>query len=198
MPLQEYRKKREFTATPEPAGGRVRRKQPKKPSFVVKKHHATSPHYDFRLEIDGALVSWAIPRGPSLNPVDKRVAIMTEDHPLEYADFEGVIPAGNYGAGPVMIWDRGTYELSGDGSAREQLARGELKFALYGVKLLGEFALIHSASRARQWLLIKHRDEHADSSWDIESVALDRSVVSGRTLEEIAAAQEGKTRTAGG
>jgi bifunctional non-homologous end joining protein LigD len=195
VPLEEYRQKREFSVTPEPAGGRVRR-QRKSPIFVVQKHHATSPHYDFRLEIDGALVSWAVPRGPSLNPVDKRLAILTEVHPLEYAGFEGTIPAGSYGAGPVMIWDRGTFKLSGEAPAAAQLGGGELKFTLNGVKLRGEFVLVHT--RAKQWLLLKRDDEHTDRSWDIESVALDRSIVSGRTLSEIAAAAGGKRRTAGG
>lgn len=200
MPLEEYRKKRTFKQTPEPAG-RTRRGR-KTPIFVVQKHAATSLHYDFRLEIDGVLTSWAVPRGPSLNPLDKRLAIMTEDHPIEYADFEGVIPPGNYGAGAVMIWDRGRYELRGEGPAAGQLARGELKFALHGVKLRGEFVLVHTGarsnapSRVRQWLLIKHRDEHTDPSWDMESPVLGRSVFSGRTLEEIAAAQT--ERAAGG
>ena len=184
-------------------GRRVRRAARKRPILVVQKHDATTLHYDFRLEIDGALASWAVPRGPSLNPAEKRLAIMTEDHPLEYADFEGIIPQGHYGAGPVMIWDRGYYQVTGDGLASEQLARGELKFILYATKLRGEFALIHagarssSPSRTRQWLLIKRRDEHADPGWNIESVSLDRSVVSSRTLEEIAH-HEDRELTAGG
>lgn len=204
MPLEEYRKKREFDVTPEPTGRRVRRSAAHSPIFVIQKHHATSPHYDFRLEMEGTLVSWAVPKGPSLNPVDKRLAIMTEDHPLEYADFEGVIPEGQYGGGPVMIWDRGHYEWVGDLPPRQQLARGELKFVLYGIKLRGQFVFVHSGARSaqkaqeKQWLLLKRRDEHADSSWDIESVALDRSVVSGRTLDEIADSDAKQQLTAGG
>ena len=148
MPLEDYRKKRNFKATPEPPGRGKPRKSVKAPIFVVQKHQATRLHYDFRLEIDGVLVSWAVPKGPSLNPSDKRLAVRTEDHPLEYADFEGVIPEGQYGAGPVMVWDMGTYEFEQDGSAAEQLARGELKFYLHGQKLKGGFALIRTGSRS--------------------------------------------------
>lgn len=173
MPLEEYRRKRKFDATPEPAGKNVLRAVCKDPIFVVRKHHATRSHCDFRLDIDGALASWAVPRGPSLNPTDKRLAIMTEDHPLEYADFEGVIPAGHYGAGPAMIWDRGRYHLSSDSPASEQLARGELKFVMYGAKLRGQFVLVYGGAR---------------------SAALDRCIVTGSTLDEIVT---GKRRTAG-
>ena len=180
MPLEEYRKKREFEKTPEPvsaaaaSGGN---------SFVVQKHDATRLHYDFRLEIDGVLASWAVPKGPSLDPHDKRLAVRTEDHPLDYARFEGVIPKDNYGAGPVEVWDHGTYEMVGTRAAAEQLARGELKFKLRGQKLRGSFVLVHTDQK--NWLLIKHRDEAADSNWEIER--LDGSVLSGRTLKEIEA-----------
>jgi bifunctional non-homologous end joining protein LigD len=136
MALEEYVKKRNFNETPEPAG----RQNPsgrsaKLPIFVVQKHKATSLHYDFRLGIEGVLVSWAVPKGPSMNPADKRLAIQTEDHPIEYANFEGVIPEGQYGAGTVMVWDKGTYQTDPGDSAAEQLVQGELKFTLRGKKL---------------------------------------------------------------
>ncbi len=192
MPLEEYRKKRQFKQTPEPSGGvkpaAVEPKRAEGPIFVVHKHDATRLHYDVRLEIGGVLASWAVPKGPSLNPADKRLAMQTEDHPMEYADFEGVIPEGNYGAGPVMVWDNGVYRLEGKGTAAEQLARGELKFSLQGQKLHGSFVLVRTKSggpktQGKQWLLIKHRDEHVDPSWDIDRY--DWSVLSGRSLREI-------------
>lgn len=190
--LEAYRRKRRFGQTPEPAGGKT---EPGADRFVVQKHDATRLHYDFRLEIDGVLKSWAVPKGPSLNPADKRLAVQTEDHPLDYADFEGVIPKGNYGAGPVMVWDRGTFQVespapgagrpSTDLSASQQLERGELKFVLSGRKLNGSFVLVklqHSA-KGNEWLLIKHRDAAADPNWDIDEH--DGSVLTGRSLEEI-------------
>src|SRR5271155_5942034 len=129
MSLSDYRQKRDFKATPEPPGkGGVHRGN----SFVVQEHHARRLHYDFRLEIDGVLKSWAVPKGPSLNPSDKRLAVQTEDHPLEYGKFHGVIPAGHYGAGEVKIWDNGTFEPEGSLSASEQINRGALKFVLHG------------------------------------------------------------------
>ena len=198
MPLDEYRKKRDFSETPEPAG--QTRSQRRRRIFVVQKHDASRLHYDFRLEINGVLVSWAVPKGPSLNPGDKRLAIRTEDHPLEYADFEGVIPEGQYGAGTVIVWDNGTYEVSDGLSAEQQLARGEIKAVLHGRKLRGGFVLIQTDKRSaepsqkKQWLLIKHRDEYADSSWSIESVELDRSVLTGRTLKEIELGRPAKKR----
>src|ERR1700737_3295260 len=192
MGLEEYRKKRNFKETPEPAGTKkTTHKSAKLPIFVVQKHQATALHYDFRLEIEGVLVSWAVPKGPSLNPADKRLAVQTEDHPMEYANFEGVIPEGQYGAGTVMVWDKGTYETDGDGSAAEQLAQGELKFVLRGKKLQGGFVLIRtglksaSARRQRSWLLVKRQDEYADPAWNIDRY--DWSVLTGRNLEEIAA-----------
>jgi len=192
MSLDEYRRKRNFAETPEPrgrAGARGRRRQP---IFVVQKHAASRLHYDFRLEINGVLASWAVPKGPSMNPAEKRLAVMTEDHPLEYSDFEGVIPKGQYGAGTVMVWDRGSYESENRIPVEEQLARGKIDVTLHGNKLRGGFTLLETGQRstggrrAKNWLLIKHRDEYADESWSIEAPALSRSVVSGLTLKEIA------------
>ncbi|MDB5307981.1 MAG: ligase [Gemmataceae bacterium] len=189
MPLEEYRRKRKFTETPEPAG-RVRRTARSR-IFVVQKHAARRRHYDFRLAIAGVLVSWAVPKGPSMNPAEKRLAVRTEDHPLEYADFEGVIPEGQYGAGTVMVWDKGTYEPAGDIPPEEQLARGKIDVVLQGKKLRGGFTLVQTGGR---WLLIKHRDEHADPSWDVDGPELDRSALTGRTLKEIEEARPGKKR----
>jgi bifunctional non-homologous end joining protein LigD len=158
MPLDEYRRKRNFAATPEPRGGGPLRRDR---LFVVQKHAASRLHYDFRLEVDGVLVSWAVPRGPSMNPADKRLAVRTEDHPLEYADFEGVIPAGQYGAGRVEIWDRGTYEPAEDVPMAQQVERGKVVVVLKGKKLRGRFALVRAklggASKRENWLLIKQR-----------------------------------------
>jgi len=152
---------------------------------VVQKHDASRLHYDFRLAINGVLASWAVPKGPSMNPADKRLAMRTEDHPLEYADFEGVIPEGHYGAGPVMVWDKGTYESEADIPPEKQLARGKVDVVLQGEKLRGGFTMIQTGSERKRWLLVKHRDEYADPAWDIESPELDRSVITGRTLKEI-------------
>ena len=159
--LEEYRQKRKFKETPEPSG---KARAGKGDRFVVQEHHARRLHYDFRLEVDGVLKSWAVPKGPSLNPADKRLAVQTEDHPLEYGKFHGTIPAGNYGAGEVKIWDEGTFEPEGQLSASEQLKRGELKFVLHGQKLRGSFVLVRLRNRDSskpEWLLIKHRDDGA-------------------------------------
>jgi bifunctional non-homologous end joining protein LigD len=166
----------------------------------VQRHDATRLHYDFRLEIDGVLKSWAVPKGPTLDATVKHLAAHVEDHPIEYGDFEGNIPAGNYGAGSVMLWDRGTFDLLGGVSGAEQLARGDLKFRLHGEKLNGDFALVHMKGRGKgqEWLLIKKRDEFAAPGWDIEDYAT--SVLSGRTQEEIARnlpARKTKLKTAG-
>ena len=168
MALKEYKQKRSFTKTPEPRGGRP---DGSTLLFVVQKHAASHLHYDFRLEMEGVLKSWAIPKGPSLNPADKRLAMQVEDHPFDYKDFEGIIPAGNYGGGTVMVWDTGTYEpleeTAGTKTAMnklllKELKSGSLKFRLNGKKLKGEFALVHTHGRGdNAWLLIKHRDKYA-------------------------------------
>src|SRR5215831_5305711 len=155
-------------------------------TFVVQKHSATRLHYDFRLAVDGVLKSWAVPKGPSLNPEDKRLAVATEDHPLDYAGFEGKIPEGNYGAGTVMVWDRGTFSPIGDADALTQIERGEIKFHLNGEKLRGSFVLVKlkHGEKKNEWLMIKHKDADVDPAWDIE--AHDGSALTGRTIEEIA------------
>src|SRR3984957_21174535 len=139
MPLERYSQKREFDPTPEPRPGQGRARESGAPQFCVQRHHASHLHYDLRLEVGGALKSWAVPKGPTLDPNEKRLAMMVEDHPIEYGSFEGVIPKGNYGAGSVMLWDTGTYELLDKGTAEEQLARGDFKFQLNGEKLHGDF-----------------------------------------------------------
>src|SRR5215467_5347609 len=185
MPLEEYASKRRFEKTPEPPPG------PGKSTgganyFCVQRHDATRLHYDFRLEIDGVLKSWAVPRGPTLDPAVKHFAAHVEDHPVDYGGFEGNIPAGNYGAGSVMLWDRGTFDLLGDLPAQDQLAKGDLKFRLHGEKLNGDYAIVHMKGRGEgnEWLLIKKKDEFAQPGWDVEDHAW--SVLSGRTQEEIA------------
>lgn len=184
--LEKYQKMRDFGVTPEPRGLQRPRKA-RLPIFVVQKHAASHLHYDFRLEIDGVLKSWAVPKGPSYDPSIKRLAMMTEDHPNEYASFEGVIPEGNYGAGNVIIWDEGTWEYIGPGDdPGESVRKGEIKFALEGTKLKGEWALIHLRGRSRkqnEWLLIKHRDGYATDKLDITDYS--KSVVSGKSLEQM-------------
>jgi len=184
MSLEEYKRKRDFTQTPEPPAKVGKRGQQR---FVVQKHRATRLHYDFRLEMDGVLKSWAVPKGPSLDPADKRLAMQVEDHPVSYFDFEGTIPEGNYGAGTVMVWDVGTWEPEGD--AHPMLAKGDLKFRLNGKKLKGSFALIHMkarrpGSKGTEWLLIKHRDAYDQPGYDIDKY--DYSVLTKRSLREIA------------
>ena len=197
-PLREYRKKRRFDVTPEPKGEQVRaRRSAKKLAFVVQKHRATALHYDFRLEWKGVMLSWAVPKGPSYDPKVKRLAMQVEDHPLEYNKFEGIIPAGEYGGGTVMIWDKGTWtpELPDVDAA---LKKGELKFSLDGKKLHGAWVLVRTRPRKGEsrsaWLLIKHRDEWA-STEDIAELA-PRSVVSSRLLVEIARDEGGDMRKA--
>ena len=178
--LAEYNRRRRFDVTPEPAG-RMGRAKKKELEFVIQKHRASSLHYDFRLEHDGVMLSWAVPKGPSLDPSKKRFAMQTENHPIEYNQFEGVIPEGEYGGGTVMIWDRGTWEPEVD-DVDGALAKGDLKFTLHGKKLGGSWVLVRM--RERQWLLIKHRDKVA-SSIDV-TAAKPRSAVSRRTLAGIA------------
>jgi bifunctional non-homologous end joining protein LigD len=177
--LAEYRRKRRFEETPEPRGKQAHKDQK---IFVVHKHHARRLHYDLRLEVGGVLKSWAVPKGPSLNPQDKRLAVQVEDHPFEYRTFEGTIPEGNYGAGEVIVWDQGTYEPEGSESAAAQIARGELKFRLHGKKLNGSFVLVKlkRSEKGNEWLLIKHRDADADPNWNADEHG--ESVVSGKPL----------------
>jgi bifunctional non-homologous end joining protein LigD len=187
--LSEYQQKRHFTKTPEPEGGA--------PSsdgnrvFVVQKHAATRLHYDLRLELDGVLKSWAVPKGPSMNPGDKRLAIQVEDHPYDYRKFEGSIPKGEYGGGEVIVWDEGTYAPEGTMSPQQQMAKGDFKFQLFGEKLRGSFVLVRLKSQKGkpEWLLIKHRDSFADPNWDAEQHA--ESVLTGRTLKDIAEGRPG-------
>jgi bifunctional non-homologous end joining protein LigD len=182
--LEEYRRKRRFDRTPEPSSPKA---VPQfEGTFVVQKHAARRLHYDFRLAVDGVLKSWAVPKGPSLNPADKRMAVQTEDHPMSYADFEGNIPAGNYGAGTVMVWDRGRFRVEGQRGAKEQLEHGEIKFRLAGEKLSGGFVLVRTKRGDKQpeWLMIKHQDEAVDPAWNIDEH--DGSVMTGRILDEIA------------
>jgi bifunctional non-homologous end joining protein LigD len=199
MPLEEYAAKRKFENTPEPppsaeparSGGNY---------FCVQRHDATRLHYDFRLEIDGVLKSWAVPKGPTLDPTLRHFAALVEDHPVEYGSFEGNIPKGNYGAGSVMLWDYGTFELLGDARGAEQIQRGDLKFRLHGEKLKGDFALVLMKGRGKgnEWLIIKKRDQFAQEGWDVEAHAT--SALSGRTQEEIAKnlpARKAKRKTAG-
>src|ERR1700747_595163 len=212
--LEEYRRKRRFNRTPEPSGEsepiagkvqeqtfpvakRTRLPKPKLPqlevrpgtehgdTFVVQKHRATRLHYDFRLAIDGTLKSWAVPKGPSQSHADKRLAVMTEDHPLDYGNFEGKIPEGNDGAGTVMVWDRGTFHVEGNLGALKQLEKGEIKFSLNGEKLRGSFVLVKlkQSEKGNEWLMIKHKDAAEDSSWNTGEH--DGSAVTGRTIEEI-------------
>src|SRR5437879_4060530 len=149
MPLERYRQKRDPERTPEPFGGQARPGAIQSGGvFVLQKHDATRMHYDFRLEMEGVLRSWAVPKGPSLNPADKRLAVMVEDHPLEYGDFEGVIPDGNYGAGAVIVWDRGVYNVvEGEGDAADAIRKGKVDINLHGFKLNGAFTLVRTGGR---------------------------------------------------
>jgi bifunctional non-homologous end joining protein LigD len=191
MGLKEYNNKRHFNETAEPEGKEKASKGALK--FVIQKHDASHLHYDFRLELNGVLISWAVPKGPSLNPADRRLAMQVEDHPYDYRNFEGIIPEGNYGAGTVIVWDEGTYfPLGGEKldrkeqqkMMRQMLASGNIKIVMEGTKLEGEFAL-HRMKDERSWLLIKHRDKAASSK---EIIKQNRSVKSGRTLAEVAKA----------
>jgi bifunctional non-homologous end joining protein LigD len=190
MSLSLYKKKRSFNETPEPTGGKSTTKD--KLVFVVQKHDASRLHYDFRLEMEGVLKSWAVPKGPSLDPSVKRLAMMVEDHPFDYRNFEGIIPEGNYGAGTVIVWDEGIYEpldnVSGNKKENEknllkQLYSGSLKFVMHGKKLKGEFALVKTSYRGENsWLLIKHNDEYATQEDITEK---DKSVISKKTIAQV-------------
>jgi bifunctional non-homologous end joining protein LigD len=190
-PLAEYRKKRDFKKTAEPAGKPVPARSRRALHFVIQKHAASRLHFDFRLELDGVMKSWAVPKGPSYDPAVRRLAMEVEDHPIEYNTFEGTIPKGQYGGGTVMLWDRGTYEPEaggGEDALREGYERGDLKFILHGKRLEGGWVLVRmrrDESERAQWLLIKHRDEHADPAYDVTD-EVTTSVKSGRTMEEIA------------
>ena len=204
QPLAEYHRKRDFTRTPEPSGklpARPARKAAPKLQFVIQKHAASHLHFDLRLELDGVMKSWAVPKGPSLDPAVKRLAVEVEDHPIEYNSFEGIIPEGEYGGGTVMVWDRGTYSYAGPPTRdpiealRRGYEKGELKFVLHGRRLKGAWVLVRTRRDPRgrsQWLLIKQRDEYAEPGSDVVA-RYQRSVVSRRTMEGIARAAVKKT-----
>ena len=199
MSLSLYKKKRSFDETPEPKG--KKKSSARTLKFVVQKHDATQLHYDFRLEMEGVLKSWAVPKGPSLNPQDKRLAMMVEDHPFDYRNFEGTIPAGNYGAGTVMVWDEGPYTAMGfeeepvkkqEKILLEELKKGDVKIVLHGEKLKGAFALVKIKGRGENaWLLIKKQDAAAT---DKDVTKKDKSVKTKRTLNQIAEDAGGNPR----
>jgi len=182
-PLKKYKEKRDFEKTPEPVSGK--KDSSKNPKFVVQKHDARKLHYDFRIEVDGVLKSWAIPKGPSTDPGQKRLAVPTEDHPLDYIDFEGVIPEGNYGAGTVIVWDIGTYHnLKEEIPIEKAVADGHVDIWLEGEKLKGGYALIKTGRGNRKfWLLLKKKDEMTHPGQDI-LVDSPKSVISGRNIED--------------
>jgi len=185
--LALYRAKRDFETTEEPVGSRTI-KAAEYPRFVIQKHAATRLHYDLRLELDGVFKSWAVTKGPSLDPKDKRLAVEVEDHPLDYGDFEGTIPKGQYGGGTVMLWDRGFWVPEGDSNAEAALRNGDLKFTLAGEKLQGSWVLVRmrqDGSKRTNWLLIKHRDAFSREDDADALLARDRSVASGRTMKQI-------------
>ena len=205
MSLEKYNKKRDFKKTSEPSGKPVKKaadkvpakdKKPKKGKliFVIQKHDASHLHYDFRLELDGVLKSWAVPKGPSLDPKIKRLAMMVEDHPFDYKDFEGIIPDGNYGAGEVIVWDNGEYVPLGGGESKEEnekilramFRKGDVKFVILGKKVKGEFAIVKikskDSSKDNVWLLIKKDDDYAT---DEDLTEKDKSVISKKSIESI-------------
>jgi bifunctional non-homologous end joining protein LigD len=188
--LAKYRAKRDFSKTAEPSGEKSRNAAGH--SYLIQKHAASRLHYDFRLELDGVLKSWAVTRGPSLNPADKRLAVHVEDHPLDYGSFEGTIPQGQYGGGTVMLWDRGTWEPTGD--PQHDLARGNLTFILHGKRLKGRWHLVRlrgnrsGDNRRENWLLIKGKDEYANTDGDAALESYQTSVVSRRSMQGIAKA----------
>jgi bifunctional non-homologous end joining protein LigD len=187
MTLKEYTKKRHFNVSPEPSGEAAPAQKQETLIFVIQKHRATALHYDFRLEWNGVLLSWAVPKGPSLDSSVKRLAMQVEDHPVEYASFEGVIPEGEYGGGTVMVWDEGTWTPESP-DVNAALAKGDLKFSLHGKKLKGSWVLVRThgwgGSSGKSWLLIKHRDQFT-STKDI-AIEKPRSIVSNRLLAQIA------------
>ncbi len=187
MALEEYKRKRDFKKTPEPGPDRTQRRS-KKLCYLIQKHDATRLHYDFRLELDGVLLSWAVTKGPSLNPADKRLAVRTEDHPVSYGTFEGTIPKGQYGGGTVMLWDEGTWEPKSDPHAG--LEKGHLSFDLHGERLTGGWDLIRMRGDGKRenWLLIKAKDETATPTAN-EDFLEDRasSITTGRSMDQIAA-----------
>jgi DNA ligase D-like protein (predicted 3'-phosphoesterase) len=195
--LSEYERKRDFSKTAEPSGkkkarGKKTKARRRHPRFTIQKHSATSLHYDLRLEVDGVLASWAVPKGPSLDPRDKRLAMRTEDHPMDYLEFEGVIPKGEYGGGPVIVWDRGVFQnISETKSGKpmklsEAIEKGDVKFFLLGEKVKGAYALVRTSKpgEREQWLLIKKRDEGADARRRPTS-SQPESVLTGRTIEQV-------------
>jgi bifunctional non-homologous end joining protein LigD len=196
MSLTKYNKKRDFKKTKEPSGAKKSSSKSDKKQliFTVQKHSASHLHYDFRLELDGVLKSWAVPKGPSLDPSVKRLAMMVEDHPFDYKDFEGIIPKGNYGAGQVIVWDNGYYIPVGGSDDKEEnekimnkmMKKGDVKFALLGKKLKGEFALVNMHKDDNSWLMIKHNDEYAS---DEDLTKKDVSVLSKKTIESLKKAQ---------
>jgi len=196
--LSEYNRKRDFDRTPEPSGVSAAPPAGGPRRFVVQRHRARSVHYDFRLEIDGVLVSWAVPKGVTLDPKARHLAVHVEDHPLDYVDFEGVIPAGDYGGGDVIVWDRGTWELHGADDARAAVDRGEIHVDLHGERLRGRVVLIRTGDargEREQWLVLHKRDDDAVAGWSPEDYP--RSVLSGRTNDEVAAGHTYDARTNG-
>jgi len=191
MTLTKYHGKRDFKITSEPKGEKKATRQDAALSFVIQKHQASRLHYDFRLEWKGVLLSWAVPKGPSLDPSVKRLAMAVEDHPLEYGGFEGIIPEGQYGGGTVMVWDRGTWEPESE-DVDKALKAGELKFALFGSKVKGFWVLVRT--RASSWLLIKHRDKYASNKDVVAEKS--RSVLSRRLMAGIAEAHGGNVSKA--
>jgi DNA ligase D-like protein (predicted 3'-phosphoesterase) len=195
--LGDYERKRDFSKTAEPSGkrgkgGRASKAKRKHPRFTIQKHAATSLHYDFRLEVDGVLASWAVPKGPSVDPADKRLAMRTEDHPMDYLEFEGVIPKGEYGGGPVIVWDRGVFENISETrqgkkmDLAEAIEKGDVKVFLLGEKIRGAYALVRTSKpgEREQWLLIKKRGEGADRRRRPTSTQPE-SVLTGRTIEQV-------------
>ncbi|MCS3924290.1 DNA polymerase ligase N-terminal domain-containing protein [Methanosalsum natronophilum] len=186
--LDEYLKKRNFKETREPQGKTEEKIESQ--LFVVQKHDASNLHYDFRIEVEGVLKSWAVPKGPSMNPLSKRLAIQTEDHPFEYSEFEGVIPEGQYGAGAVLVWDNGVYENINEKNGRlvsmsESIENGHIKISLKGKKLHGKFALLQTSKKKNQWLFFKMKEQGIEYNDNILNEA-PQSVLSGKTIDDIA------------